>query len=291
VSTNPTDPTEPTDSSTDAHARMSVLFRSASPTSLSSLDAGEVIRRSKQRRLPRRIGAGSVLSLAVVGIGVAGVTSAGGFSPMVSSSSDTSVVESAESSDAADLFGSPGETSSPESAGAADSTESFESGSFEGGSITPAPADKVNLCGGTVAETAPSPSGLELTLEFADAAADSALVAGTATLTNTGDAAVTGYSAAAPAITLSRDTIVIWHSNGPTILSATEIDLAPGESMTYPVSFAPVVCSAEDELGGGFRDGLPATSPGQYDVSALLDVTNQHGTELVSGPTTTVTLR
>jgi len=61
--------------------------------------------------------------------------------------------------------------------------------------------------------------------------------------------------------------------------------------MSYPASFTPVVCGVEDDLGDSFRDALPAASPGEYTVSAALDVSGDLGTELVTGPASTITLR
>jgi hypothetical protein len=275
--TNHSTPTHSTPTSTDsANSALSSLFRTSEPPALSRLDADDVIRRSRRRRLPRRIGVGSLVSLAVVGIGVAGITSAGGFAPGGTTSADSSSIS-----------------------GSAESAEAFDNGTMDYGSTNPedsagisrAPADKINLCGGALAEVAPSASGLQLTVEFADAAVGSTSVMGTATLTNTGTAPVSGYSGATPAITLSQDGIVTWHSNGPTIMSIVDVALAPGESMTYAASFTPVVCAVEDDLGESFRDTLPAASPGEYQLSAALDVFGDNGTELVTGPATTITLR
>jgi hypothetical protein len=281
----PVDPTHSPEPIDPTESTVSSLFRAGPSPSLSSVDPQEVIRRSRRRRLPRRIGMGSALSLAVVGIGIAGITSAGGFAPGVSTSADSSsLAESATTAESTEPFSddaSEADTSAP--------------GLIEGGvpdaGISRAPAEKINLCGGALAEVAPAESGLQLTVDFPDATAGSTSVTGTAILTNTGSTSITGYSGATPAITLSRDGIVVWHSNGPTILSLVDITLAPGESLTYAASFTPVVCEVEDDLGESFRDSLPAASPGEYQVSAALDVSGDVGSELVTGPASTITLR
>jgi hypothetical protein len=250
---------------------LSDLFRATESPASSSLDAHQIIRRSKRRRLPSRIAVGSLVSLSVIGIGIASVNGIAALSPGVTASSGSA--ESLESADAP----------------ATDSGDASEGG-FDAPGIMRAPAEKLNLCGGAVAEVAPSQSGLQLTVDFPDADTGSTSVSGTATLTNTGATVVTGYSGATPAVTLSRDGTVVWHSNGPTILSIVDITLAPGESMTYPASFTPVVCDVEDDITESFRDTLPAASPGEYQLSAALDVSGDAGTELVTGPSSTITL-
>jgi len=72
---------------------------------------------------------------------------------------------------------------------------------------------------------------------------------------------------------------------------AVDVNLAPGESMVYPATFSPVVCGVEDDMGEGFREDLPAVPAGDYQVSALLDLSGDASVELISGPAATVTLR
>ena len=90
---------------------------------------------------------------------------------------------------------------------------------------------------------------------------------------------------------------MLWHSNGAMIAMATLVDLAPGASLTYPASFAPVTCSTEDDSAGSFRDDLPHLAAGDYQVSAALDLSRQGtdgsflSTDLVTGPTSPVILR
>lgn len=261
---------------------LSELFRSAGGPAPTPIDLQSVIRRSRRRRLPLQIGAGSVLSLAVVGIGAAGFSGLGG---LAQSASDSAATMESD--------GGPGTAG-----GAADSSTEGASGSSggaatapEGSQITRAPAEKLNLCGGTLADVAPSATGLVLTADFPDAASGATPVQGSVTMTNTGSARIAGYTAASPAVTLSRDGIVIWHSSGPMIALAAEIDLEPGASYVYPASFTPVVCGVEDDAAGELRADLPAAPAGQYQVSAAIDFIGSSPTELVTGPSSTITLR
>jgi hypothetical protein len=134
-----------------------------------------------------------------------------------------------------------------------------------------APAERLNLCGAPVAEAVPSASGLELTVEFPETATTgTAPLEGVVRLTNTSGERVAGTTAAAPAITIARDGVTVWHSNGPMILSLTIVDLAPGESLEYRTSVVPVECGPQDEADT-FRADLPALPPGEYEVSAAID--------------------
>lgn len=238
------------------------------------LDSAEIIRRSKKRRLPRQFGTGAALSLAVVGIGIAGFSGLGagqGASSVMSDSAATS--ESSESSDSL--------------------MESDSGDAMLGGSeavIGEAPIEKLNLCEGPLAEVAPSPSGLTISVDLPDAPAGSATIEGTATLTNNGTESVVGYSAASPALTLSQNGTVIWHSNGPMIMLAVDVDLDPGESLSYPVTLTPVVCGAVDDAGESFREDLPAAPAGEYQVSAAITVRGDATSDTVTGPLSDITL-
>lgn len=256
------------------------LFRSSATPRLGQLDAGSIIRRTRRRRLPRKIGVGSVLSLAVAGIAVSGVSAinAGGTastSTLQSAGGDSGVSGSSEDA--------PQVARNPATEGQSD--QSLSSGSKR------APADRINLCGGTVAEVAPSETGLVLTTDFPDADSGATSIDGTVTLTNTGSSPVTGTTAATPAITLAQDGVVLWHSNGPMIQMAVEVDLKPGESMTYRASLVPVVCGVEDDTAEAFRSDLPAAPAGSYQVSAAIDLSRESGADLVTGPSQTITLR
>ena len=259
---------------------LSDLFHSADGPDSSRIDVRATIRRSRRARLPRQVAAGAALSLAVVGIGVAGITGVNGFrgAAGASTASDHSVSESSESgAEPAQSGGqpAPGSGSGPASAD---------------GVLKRAPVEKLNLCSGQIADVAASATGLQLTVDFADAVAGSTAVSGTATLTNNGTERMVGYTAASPAITLSRDGTVLWHSNGPTIQTAVEVDLDPGESLAYPASFSPVVCGVEDDSAESFRTDLPPALAGSYQVSGAIDFLAEGSPELVTGPLSDVVL-
>lgn len=249
------------------------MLAHASPT-LRPVDLSRVLRRSSRRRFVRQVAVGSATTLAVAGIGFAGFTGIRGIGQSTTA-------------------GSASTANAPETKGG---STSLGSAATDGASKR-APAEKINLCGGTLADVAPNASGLVLTTRFdpADVSADQIL--GTVTLTNSGPERITGSTAASPAITLSKDGIVLWHSNGPMIAMAALVDLAPGASLTYQASFVPVRCAIEDDSADSFRAGLPRVAPGEYQVSAALDLSRQNpdgsflSTDLVTGPVSTVTLR
>ncbi len=243
-----------------------------------AIDVAEVARRSRARRVPKVLGIGAAGVLALGGFGVIGVqalgaTQFGGATSQIATDAGA----------AAPLAGSA-------TSGDVSSSEGAMSSGTSGGAIKRAPADRINLCTGTLAEVAPSQLGLTLAVDFANGSTGTAPIEGTVTMTNTSSATIVGYTAASPAITLSRDGIVLWHSNGPMIALAAQVDLAPGESMTYQASFTPVKCGVDDDLAEGFSDSLPALPAGDYQVSAAIDVMGDFAADLVTSPTETVTL-
>jgi hypothetical protein len=252
------------------------LFRSSgAELSSSGLDAASVIRRSKRRRVPQQLAVGGLGALAIAGIGVGSVSALQLFLP-----------GGGTAGSAVGTMKSDGEGSSG------------LDGRLNDQGIKQAPADRINLCGGALADVAPAASGLVLTPDFpASTIADGAPVTGTVTLTNTGPGRITGTTAASPAITVSSDGTVLWHSNGPMIMMAVVVDLAPGASMRYQASFTPVRCEAADDQAGGFRGDLPALPAGDYQISAAIDLSREASgsgpiiSELVVGPAQTITLR
>ncbi len=223
-----------------AEDELRALLAAAADGRTGSIDTARVIRRSAWRHRARRAAVGGVFALAIVGVGVAGVAGVGGLirsNPLSAASSGESVQV-------------PGTSGQP----------------------APAPAKSIDLCGGPLTRGTTDAAGLVLSVDFpstADAAADS--ISGTVTLTNTGTERVTGSTAPTPVITLSRNGVVLWHSNGPTSMVAALVDLRPGASMTYPASFSPVRCDAEDEANG-FRRDLPHVAAGDYQLSAAIDL-------------------
>ncbi len=233
-----------------------------------TVDARKVIAKTRARRLPRQFAAGAVGALAVVGITVVGIQSVLPH-PTVSTLSGGEAAPDAQ----------PGQASDS--------------------AAKRAPAEKINLCAGPLAQPAPSVYGLQLDVTFpATASVGTATVQGTVRLTNNGPDTVKGTTAATPAITLSQDGVVLWHSNGPAAASGVVVDLAPGESLEYAASFSPVRCEVADDEGQSFREGLPPVPAGGYDLSAAIDFMPDAsmvqqatpGLDLVTGPTAPITL-
>ena len=239
-----------------------------------SIDLDAVLRRSRARRRPRAAAVAIVSSLAALAIVV----------PVsISVASQQTSTLSAGSASAPDKAPPP---------------VALEGGGASGSTATkPSPAAKINLCGATLAAPAPAEDGLILTVQPVDAAAGARDIPVTVTLTNTGTQQVSGWLSPFPTLTLSRDGIVLWHSNGAVPSLAQQLDLAPGASTTFSTTFEPVVCGAQDDAQSGFRTDLPAAGPGSYQLSAALDVNptttdagGDVGAVLVTGPTSPVTL-
>lgn len=234
------------------------------------IDVDAVLRRARARRRPRIAvaAAGSVLAIAAIAVPATfGSYLAGG-------AQDTALVAGGDS--AAPEFATDG-------GGSAD-TQSPQSARIS--------AESLNLCGAPVAEIPPAESGLVITVRAVTASATSREIPVTVTLTNGGSERIDGTTGSRPALTLSRDGITLWHTNGPQDLLARVVALDPGDSMTYETTFEPLVCGAEDDALESFRTDLPAAGPGEYLLSAAIDVTHDDGslTELATGPATTITL-
>jgi hypothetical protein len=251
---------------TESELRDALRGRAPAPT---RLDPDAVIRRVRSRRRPRQVAVGAFATLAVAGVVVVGATTLPRLLPSMSSAQH-----------------------------AADSAERPESAA--GGppaSYTVGPGESfANGCGEPTKAPPSSAEGLVLTLAFPSSApADGLPVEGVATLVNAGPVRLTGSTPARPVITISRDGVTVWHSNGSIDLTGRLVDLAPGESLDFPVSLTPVECSAVDDLGAGFREGLPALGPGTYEVSAFLafapEGAGRNSTTLVGGPISTIALQ
>ena len=249
----PTEPTEPT---------LRHLFDAPQPDH--QIDVAAIVRRSRARRTPKVLATAGLSVLAVGGILLGGIQLAGGVGPSIQTEAGSAADEST--------------LAAPEGAINDDAGDAKRSA-----------ASAMNQCGAAVIEPAPSETGLVFSVDFADAAVGADLVNGIVTMTNTGPRAWFGYTAAEPTITLAQNGIVVWHSNGPMIELAREVDLAPGESLEYTASLVPVVCAPEDE--GEFRDSLPAAPAGEYQVSAAIDLMGEFDAQLITGPARTVTLR
>ena len=233
-----------------------------------SIDAKQVIRRSRARRLPKQLAAGASGALVLAGITVLGIQS-------------MQVVQAPTTADA------PVMESGDADNGASD--DSLYTSKI-------APADKLNLCGNPVAEFEPNFVGLVLDVVFpATASAASERIDGVVIMTNTTTETGTGSALVSPAITLSQNGVTLWHTNGPTDAVATAVDLAPGASMQFPASFEPVRCEPDDEALEAFPPDLPPVGAGSYELSAALDFSSDQVTAtteafLVSGPRMPITL-
>ena len=155
-----------------------------------------------------------------------------------------------------------------------------------------ASAEFTNLCGGELADVAPSSSGLELAIAFPATASSTAdRIRGVVRITNTSATRLTGDIWPGPAMALSRDGVVLWHTGGAHLGVARPLDLEPGESFAAPAVFVPVACTAEadsDDLG--VVPDFAHVDPGVYQLSALVDFRSDSGVDLVAGPMTTITL-
>ena len=251
--TEPTEPTEPT---------LRHLFDAPQPDH--QIDVAAIVRRSRARRAPKVWATAGASVFAVGGILLGGIQFAGGVEPSLE-------IDAGSAADESTL-------ASPEGAM-----------SDAGDGVKRWAASEMNLCGASVVEPAQSDSGLVFSVDFADASVGSDIVNGTVTMTNTGTQSWFGYTAAEPTITLAQNGIVVWHSNGPMIELAREVNLAPGKSLEYTASFVPVICAPEDE--GEFRTDLPAAPVGEYQVSAAIDLMGEFDAQLITGPPRTVTLR
>jgi len=239
-----------------------------------SIDLDAVLRRSRARRRPRVAAAALVSSLAVLGIVVP--------------------VSISLASPGAGTLSAGSAASSPDFGEAPDAAQGGATGPHF---IKRAPADKINLCTGTLAFVAPADDGLALTVQPVDAQAGARDIPVTVTLSNNGTQRVTGSISPFPALTLSRDGVVLWHSNGPVPSLAQEIDLSPGASTTLTGTLQPVSCGVQDDSQESFRTDLPNLAPGQYQLSAALDFSptesgaaGHDAAVLVTGPTSPVTL-
>lgn len=235
------------------------------------IDVEAVLRRARARRRPKvaLAGAGSVLAIAAIAVPAVLTSSFGG----AGGAADSAIVA--------------GEQYAPESA-----SDAGGAGAADQAMAEKAPPDRLNLCTAPVAEPIPSESGLVVTVAPVAASATGHGIPIMVTLTNAGRERITGTTGGRPSVTFARDGITLWHTNGPQDLIARVVDLAPGQSMSYPATFEPVVCGVEDDQSEAFRAELPAAGPGEYTLSAAIEVTSEDGTviELVSGPPVEITL-
>lgn len=232
------------------------------------IDVSAVLRRVRARRRPKVLlaGAGSVLAIAAIAV------------PAVFSSyTSTAGTDSA--------FSTADEAAVPESGGDGDAGGSADE------QVMQKDAQTLNRCMAPVADVVLAENGMVITVEPVTASASADSIPITVTLTNDGDEGILGTTGGRPTLTLSRDGVTIWHTNGPQDLIARIVDLGPGESMTYETTFEPVVCGEGDDDLEAFPDDLPDAGPGAYRLSAAIDVSRDDSIiELVTGPEADVRL-
>lgn len=251
---------------TEADLRARLRERSGEPGQ--AIDVADVLRRARRRRLSRQIGLGAGATLAAASIVFGGIAGLGSFGPLGSfggnAASQSSTAEDAPAQDTTGQDTTGQDTSGEQTDLQGEAAPSL---SVPGSS----PADRVNLCGATIADIAPNRAGLTVVPEFA---ASPVGVSGTGTvaLTNTGPARLSGTVRGAPAIAIARDGIVLWHSTGGAAVQATAFDLGPGETLRLGVGFDPVLCTVADDGGATLPDGLPSLPSGDYAVAVVLEV-------------------
>ncbi|MBB5632448.1 hypothetical protein BKA04_000671 [Cryobacterium mesophilum] len=224
-------------------------FHAASDAPTRGIDTAAVLTRARARRTPRLVAFSSLAVLAVAGVTTLGITSLPGLLPSRGGAQTAADAPSYSEPD-------PGTVKGEDSGGRVGL----------GGGL-----EQLNRCAQPVTVPTAVSGGLSLSVEFpTTASADGSVVTGTVRMTNTGSTRITGSTASSPFMTLSRDGIVSWHSNGPMDSRGVLIDLAPGASVDYTAEVRLVVCSAQDETGDGFREALPPLGPGAAAISAAI---------------------
>jgi hypothetical protein len=252
----------------------SMLQREAAAAGTPELDPSRLVRRSKARRLPRQVAAGSALAVAVLGLGIGTASGIRMLNPPAEMSSAGGGSEATD--EGASTLSE--EEALPESSGG-------EGGDAAGGGgIELAPAYKINACGGMLG-TVPEDglTGVSVEVAFPEAADVSGTVRGSVEITNDTGEPLRGAMSELAATTLSQDGLVLWHT--PRVDRTLRVDLDPGESTTLSASFEPLVCSVEDEGRQDFPPDLPPVDPGQYEVSVAFDIEREDGfvLQIVSG--------
>lgn len=239
---------------TDAELR--TLFRDAAAPE-SRIDTAAVIRRSRRRRIPQQLGAGSVLTLAVAGIGVAGISGLQALAPRTASDmaadAPTAVSESAPFGEADS--GAAGPLCAPG-----------------------APA-------GAMAE------GITVKTRFAPTASPGQAVTGSLILTNTTGSAVSGTIVEAR-VALSRGGLQAWHTDGS--LPGTRVELAPGDVAALEFTFDAIDCASDNTpLAPGAYEvsAVLQLLPGTGAVDPARGWRDGGAAEVVGGPASTITIR
>jgi hypothetical protein len=232
------------------------------PPPAPTIDVSNVIRRSRSRRAPRILGAGALSVLAATTLVYAGFSGLSGLADSTAS----------------------------DAGGAAPMSESGVAGdekNFSSESLYAASSDLFR-CGQPVFEIPENELGLELSVDVASPVeVTSASIDGTVTVTNGGDDPVSVVASTTPTLALTADGIVVWRSQAG--LTQRSLDLEPGDTFDYDVSFSPTVCVPN---GAERSAALPA---GEYELHAAIDVGTADGQSpgapWASGPPQPLTLR
>ena len=221
----------------------------------SALDVDSLVRRSRARRRPALLGAGVLATVVIVGIGGLGIGALSGLVP-----NDFTAADSA----------STAEESAIEQGGADDTG----GGTMAEGESALEPDWLQNRCGAAPITPADVPDiDVRLEVDFPTAApTGTGAIAGTVRITNTGEDPVSGLLSATPAITLASQGVTVWHTSVRSDRGPQAIALDPGESRTVDAELRALDCTTGDEGRGGDED-LDPLRPGEYAVSAVLDIT------------------
>lgn len=213
---------------TDAELR--TLFREL-PAPDTNIDTSAIIRRSRRRRLPQQLGVGSVLTLAVVGIGFASITGLPGLTPsMMAADAPAGLAESAP------LSGADMATRSTCASDAVDAVTGETN-----------PPDAV--------------STVEVVGDFPSSVEAGQPVQGTLTLTNAGPDALAG-SITSATLSLTRDgDNALQHDYSAT---GRAVSLPPGETVNIALTFDTIGCASSGDTVNA------PLEPGSYDMSVTL---------------------
>jgi len=258
---------------------------------LKGLDAASVIRRSRARRLPKQLGAGSIFTLAIGGLVIASVQGLGSFNsnPPSAISAQEKTVPSSPSAAAEDSDrGTPFSADS----GASESSPGSDPSS-DLATLKRASATDLNVCGQPLSNYSEDGFGIELSLSFPESAnVNDRSIVGSAIALNQTSQRLDGTSFRDPTLVLSRDGVVVWHSitvDRNEIFTPSEIP--PGDSYRFDFDIAPDDCSTEGDGALYSSDDLPPLDPGEYQLSAVVDYFSGDQAHLVSSPLTTITLK
>jgi len=217
------------------------LLRGSEPEGRAAIDLDAVLTRARRRRRPRVVAAQALGSVALAGVLVTAVVVA---LPRTADSAATIAADTAAGSE--------------------------EGAPYVGDADLRKEGD---VCGEPVVEH-PAVDGLALDLTLPTTVEpDPRALPVVVTLRNTGTESLVGTTATAPEVTVAEEGQVLWHTPASADAGFRALDLAPGESVDYPVTIAVVVCTSEADLAtDGSASTLPAAGPGDYELRAVLEV-------------------